>query len=261
MSSAIDYFLLRLCMFFFFPVFVSAQPINNPVADIELIISSTAGNNGVAVMWNPDNNLYYTAFGGNADFTLDVFSPDGKCIHSQSIGLDIRGLNYSRKSHCLIGNAYDDKGYFRILLDENGIPVSKAERYLSGMHQPAMQSVGMMDESEKLMYFREGLTIFSYRISDGKNISSFPLIGISESEINKCVGSCILYTAVSGFEFAVVNLYNAKTYFFDLEGRFVHSISISYALEIHDNLNLSFANNHIWFYNKELRKWTGYKVF
>lgn len=239
----------------------SAQPINNPVVDLELIISSESGNNGVAVAWNPKNKLYYTAFGGQADYSLDVFTADGKCIHSQPVGLDIRSLNYSMKDHCLIGNAYNNYGYFRINLDINGIPSGNVDRYLTGMHQPTIQSGGAMDKAGKYFYFREGLTIYKYKISDGSNVTSFSLTGISESEINKCVAYCMLYTGVKGFEFAVVNFYNTKTYFFNSQGCFIQSISISHPYEIHDIMNLSYANNHLWFYIKDVRKWVGYKIF
>lgn len=238
-----------------------AQPLNNPVSDIQLIINSDDGNNGISVSWNPNKRLYYVALEGNSQSMLEIFDATGMSLFSAPFGVEIRGLNYSNRENCLIGNAYGDLGYFKIALNNEGFPNGEITKYVTGMHQPTEQSGGTMDASAKHLFFRSGLSVYKYKVSDGANVGSFSLTGISENEVLKCVNYCITYTGVKGYEFLLVNLNNAKTYFFDINGAFVSSISISYNLEIHEIMNLSFCNKHLWFYNIEEHKWTGFKIF
>lgn len=196
------------CMFF--TLFVSSQPLNNPQKDLVLEIKSDDGKNGIAIAYNPEKDLYYAAFGGNKDYPLEVFTSTGKNVYSKEIGFDARGLSYDKKTNCLYGNSYNDGGYYKLLLNDAGIPTGQVENILTGMHQPSDQSSGFFDMKKKRIYFRIGTTIYIYKFKTGTMSKQFKLSGISEREIENCVAYIILYTGKKGYEFILVNYLGPK---------------------------------------------------
>lgn len=244
-----------------FTLAIQAQPLNNPQKDLVLVISSEEGNNGIAVTYNEDKDLYYAAFGGNEFYPLEVFTSSGKNVYSEKIGFDARGLAYDKKTNCLYGNAYDDGGYFKIFLNDAGLPTGQMENIFTGMHQPTDQSGGFFDMKKKLVYFRNDATIYTYKFKTGTSVKQFDLTGISSREIENCVEYVIIYTGKKGYEFILVNYLSPKIYFFNKKGEYVSNVHIDYSDYMHDFFNLSYANDRLWIYSKDNRKWTGFKIF
>ncbi|PLW94189.1 MAG: hypothetical protein C0592_03700 [Marinilabiliales bacterium] len=244
-----------------FTLFISAQPLNNPQKDLVLEIKSNDGNNGIAVTYNPEKDLYYVAFGGNKDYPLEVFTSTGKNVYTKEIGFDSRGIAYDKKTNSLYGNAYDDGGYYKIPLNDAGLPTGQIENIMTGMHQPNAQSGGFFDMKKKLIYFRNGTTIYIYKFKTGLVSKEIELSGISSREVENCVEYIILYTGKKGYEFILVNYLSPKIYFFNKKGEYVTNISLNYEDYMHDFFNLSYANDRLWIYSKDYRRWTGYKLF
>lgn len=255
------FFLLAGALMLIPAMIVEAQPIDNPQKDLELVISSEDGNNGMAVTWNPTKKLYYAAFGGNADYPLEVFTAEGKNVYSAPIGYDIRGLAYHQKMNCLVGNMYDEGGYFKIYLNESGMPTGQNEVIAQGMHQPDKQSGGTFNTKKGIMYCIGDLQLYQYNIKDGKPIKQFALTGFSAKEYESCVTGTILYTAKKGYEFMLINYVSNKIYFFNAKGGYVKMTYFNPAEYLHDYFNISYCNNRLWTYNKDSRKWTSYILF
>lgn len=244
-----------------FTLWASAQPLSNPQKDLVLEIKSEDGNNGIAVTYNPEKDLYYAAFGGNEYYPLEVFTSSGKNVYSKEIGFDARGLAYDKKSNCLYGNSYDNGGYYKIQLNDAGVPTGQLENIMTGMHQPEEQSGAFFNMKKNLIYFRSGATIYTYKFKTGSIHKQFDLTGISAREIENCVEYIVLYTGHKGYEFIIVNYLSPKIYFFNKKGEYVTTIHLNYSDYMHDFFNLSYANDRLWIYSKDNRKWTGYKIF
>ncbi len=240
---------------------VSAQLADIPRKDIELAITSQSGNNGISVSWNEEKRIYYAVYGGSATYPLEIFSEDGKSIFSKEIGYDIRGMAYHEKWNCLVGNLYDDGGYYKIYLDESGIPDGRTEIVVSGRHQPTSQSGGTFNTRKNVMYTIYDSNIYSYSIEDGLELEEIQLSGLSQKDLESCVSGMVLYTGHRGYEFMLVNYQNYQMYFFNERGKFVKTLSFEPASYISAKYNLAFCNNRLWSYNKNSRKWTSYLIF
>lgn len=240
---------------------MNAQPIDNPQKDLVLVINSESGNNGVAVAYNSKAKLYYTAFAGNAQYPLEVFTEEGKNVYSSDIGFDIRGMYFNAKSNCLVGNLYNDGGYYRIMLNQAGIPTGQSENYLKGLHQPSDQAGGNFDTKKNLMYCFNEMQIYQYSMKDGSLKKQIPLTGFSERVYESCITGFILFTGEKGYEFMLVDNINNKIYFFNSKGTYVKMVYFSPDEYLHDYYNMSYANKRLWCYNKDSRKWTSYKLF
>ena len=177
-----------------FTLSVSAQPLSNPQTDLVLEISSEDGNNGIAVTYNPEKDLYYAAFGGNENYPLEVFTSSGKNVYSKEIGFDARGLAYDKKSNCAYVNSFEDGGYIKIQFNDAGVPTGQLENIMTGMHQPGAQSGGYFDMKKKLVYFRSNATIYTYKFKTGAIHKQFDLTGISSRELENCVEYIVLST-------------------------------------------------------------------
>lgn len=238
-----------------------SQPLDKAQKDLVLDIKSESGNNGIAVTYNKEKDLYYAAFGGNSSYPLEVFTSSGKNVYSKKIGFDARGLSYDKKTNCLYGNSYDTDGYYKVLLNDAGLPTGQLDNFLTGMHQPNEQSGGAFNIKKKQIFFRSGTNIYTYKMKTGSLQQQFELTGISEREIDNCVEYIILYTGEKGYEFILMNYLSPKLYFFNKKGEYVSGLSIDYDDYMHDFFNLSYANDRIWIYSKDYRRWSAYKIF
>lgn len=253
---------LIITLFIIFWVTVlNAQTVDILRSDITLNIKSENGNNGVAIAYNAKQKLYYVTYGGNADYPLEVFSENGNNLYSAALGYDARGMNYDPKSNSLKGNLYDEGGYFEIRLDKSGIPTGQKSVILPGKHQPTEQSHGFWVPKSKIIYFRDGITLYIYDMTQGKEKKQIALTGISENTLSNCVDYVILYTGKKGFEFVLVNYTKPGVYLFNLKGAFVKSIGFDSFITIESFFNVGYANNRVWIYNKTDRQWKGYPLF
>ena len=255
-----------ISVFFFLATFfiVSSgfsQPLDKAQKDLVFEIKSESGNNGIAVTYNKEKDLYYVAFGGNSTYPLEVFTSSGKNVYSKEIGFDARGLSYDKKTNCLYGNSYDTGGYFKVKLNDAGLPTGQLENIFTGMHQPNEQSGGAFYMKKKLVFFRSETSIYIYKMKTGNLHQQFNLTGISEREVENCVEYIVLYTNKKGYEFILMNYLSPKLYFFNKKGEYVSGLSIDYDDYMHDFFNLSYANDRIWIYSKDYRRWSAYKIF
>ena len=100
-----------------------AQKLNDAAAsNIELKVESSDGNNGLAVAFNQDKNIYYTVFAGNEIYPIEAHSLDGSSLRSTAIGVDARGMWYNSSCNCIQGTIYNNMGSFEMGLDGNGFP-------------------------------------------------------------------------------------------------------------------------------------------
>nr|WP_294905439.1 hypothetical protein [uncultured Lacibacter sp.] len=230
------------------------------------------GANGAAVVYHPQEKLYYAAQAGNMVFPLVIFNANGKVVSAddQQTLIDVRGLWYNPKTKKLEGNAYNEFGWFSYELNSEGQPTSVINKK-EGMYQPDQNSAGVLNTEDNEVLFLNALNIACYTV-DGvdkrKNIklnfgatSTGDAVDISIESFEETYNvRSMVYTGIKGAEIGLLNvvkkqveLYNIKT------GYMSQVIKLPIEFEVERFFNFSYANGIYWVFDKQKRKWNGYK--
>lgn len=242
------------------PLF-SQELLEFPVASFTLEMGEGPGRNGTAVVYNPDDDIYYAAFAGNADFPIAVFRSNGSKIMETRIGNDIRGLWWNEKSGTLEANCYGETGWVQIGLDPQGLPGEGNRILVGGSNQPFGQAVGVFDPKRKEVLFYENGIILGYRAKNGE-----PSKKITRLRIPKGAGSLneysLMFTGKKGKELMLIDSRSAKAFLFDRKtGAHSGTVSLPSSAYVEPRFNVSYANNYLFLFNIEERIWTGYQIF
>lgn len=242
---------------------------------IELKIDREGGANGAGVAWNPITKRYYCAMAGNASFPLAVFDATGKQLSDPSVStlVDVRGIWFNPRAKELQANGYNDAGWVSYTLDANGIPVS-VNTLFPGMNQPGEQSVGAFHPSASVLYFiddSEYLDISAYGMIDGKYKSSTTIhpqtysdIDIDEDldmvfmeDYNLATPIC---TSIPTSEIGLLNVVSSQIELYNLtDGLMTKVLKLPADVPLYDMFNFSYCNKTYWLFDKDSRKWIGYK--
>lgn len=227
--------------------------------------------NGAAVAWHPEQKKYYAAFAGKSSSPLAVFDAFGKRISPENTKTltDVRGLWYNSNTKHICGNGFNENGWFCYKLDAKGIPMD-LDLVLNGQYQPTPQSVGAFNAKNQFVYFIHNNTIVAYN-NEGKQVEDSAVIldlkipeefkDKSQEYLNENYNlTTLIYTGIQKSEFGLLNysqhsieLYDKKT------GALSQILKLPENAIIYDWLNFSFANNIFWLFEKDNRKWVGYK--
>lgn len=255
-----------LLFFFVGGLMVSAQTTKKLSKVIELKMPESDGTNGAGVAWHPKNKRYYAGFAGNSSFGLAVFKESGEMVWGDGLEtmVDLRGLWYNNGA--IEGNCFDEGGWFRYTLDNNGEPFTY-EEILPGYHQPTPQSAGAFDEKNGLVYFLgENGNVIPYKFEGGAVKEEITLemgktskkdYGTSREEYNM---TTVLYIGEKKAEFALLNVetrmleyYNKKT------GLITRKASFPSDTYLPSRLNLAYANGIVFVFDIDQRIWMGFK--
>lgn len=234
---------------------------------MELQMPGDLGSNGTAVVWHPAQKKYYAAFAGNADFPLAIFDSKGKEISDGTLttGYDLRGMWYNAKTKMLEGNCYDDIGWVRYKLNAKGLPETP-EIFLPGMNQPAEQNVGQYDPKKNSVYFlgTDGVAIYNM---DGTSSSTIFLkkeaddddmmFDDDNEDYNKVT---LIYTGIAKSELGILNITDKKVELYNVAtGVLNGSWTLPEDAPVYSMFNFAYANGIVWLFDKDARKWLGYK--
>lgn len=267
-------FLLTLCVSV---TFSYAQKTRNLSQVLELKMPDGSGTNGASVAWHPNQKKYYASFAGNAEFPLSVFSEDGKRLSDDQLmsGFDARGLWYDPTKKAIIGNAYADGGWFKLALNDKGIPQS-SEIFLKEMTQPEDNSVGLMDSDDKIVCFLSGqeLLIYknekpsespaSFRLYAGQKVK--PELTKEEDTDDKMMlseaynNNVAVYTQIKHAEFGLLNIADRQIELYDKDsGLLAQILRLPENAPMPDMFNFACANGIFWIFDIDNRQWIGYK--
>lgn len=237
-----------------------AQVIDHPIENLSFKINQSGGSNGTGVAFNPKTKLYYTFFAGNEAFPLEVFGENGRTVYKTKTGVDTRGVWFNKKTNSIEVNAYSTAGILRLKLDESGNPSLGATTVFSGgSHQPQSNACGTFDGKKLIYYFYDG-KIYTYSRKSGEKVDekSLEVFG-SMSKINR---TSIIYTGKKKMEIGLLDHVAKKVYLINKK-----TMQISKTIYLPDNapvedaFNFAYANNHVFLFNQNARKWVGYKIF
>lgn len=230
------------------------------------------GANGAAVVYHPKEKLYYAAQAGNKEFPLIIFNKDGEIVSEkgQSTLIDVRGLWYNPKTKDLEGNGYDDFGWFRYDLNKNGLP-EKILINKQGLSQPDKNSAGVLNTTDEEVLFLDGLNVVCYT-TDGKDKHKSIQIHIgaknSKEDANKNIEDfekdyntrSIIYTDIKGAEIGFLNVDKKRVELYSIETGYMSQIvNLIVDFKPENYFNFSYCNEIFWLFDKESRKWKGYK--
>ena len=241
---------------------------------LELQMPEGDGSNGASVAWHVEQKKYYAAFAGNADFPLAVFDKTGKLLSSEGLttGFDVRGLWYDPTEKGIFGNAYGESGWFMLNLDEIGIPIS-SDNVMDEMIQPDNNSVGFLSISKDAICFLNGQEVKIYKNQEevmAENVrlyaglSKKPKVVKEDDDISTLPENYNSNVAVStelpNAEFGLLNISTKQIELYGkTTGLMTQVLKLPNDSPVNNMFNFSFANGIYWLFDKEKRKWVGYK--
>lgn len=228
--------------------------------DLTLAIESTSGTNGLGVVFNAKDKVYYTAFAGNMSYPLEVFSESGTLKYSTELGVDARGLWYNASSKKLEGFTYDNGGWFQVTLTGNTASTAVDSEKTYGEES---QAVGVYcDKLKSVMFVSDGEARF-YKKPGGK--AKVLTMTMANADALNLRGP--MYTGVKGKEIGLLNyetmeveLYSASTgkktgsVVLDTEAC-VSEIDVPYSFRV------SYANGKVWVFDTDSRQWLGFSIW
>ena len=259
--------------------FVFAQREKKLKKILELKIPGTSNTNGASVTWNPLTKKYYAAMAGDKKSFIGVYNSSGKLLSPSNLetGVDIRGLWYNTKTKTIQLNGYKDFGWAEYKLDTNGFP-AEIKILHAGTHQPNEQSVGCYDAANNYVYFCFESTILTYDYITGNQLEK-PVelnpeeehdkkkteektagAGEEEDEGGDFNTTSLIFTAIKGREFGLINYAERKVVLFNMAtGKKYTELSLPAGVPVYSLLNFSYCNGIYWLFDKKSRAWKGYK--
>lgn len=230
------------------------------------------GANGASVAYNPKEKLYYAAQAGNAEFPLVIFNANGKIVSrdDQKTLIDVRGLWYNPKTKKLEGNAYQEFGWFSYELNKDGLP-EQLNKKKEGFYQPDQNSVGVLNTQDNEVLFLDGLNIVCYSIDGTDKRKSIQLhygatnandaATLSLADFEKTYNtSSIIYTGMKGAEIGLLNITKKEVELYNIKSGYLGIvIKLPVRFELETRFNFSYSNGIYWVFDKQNRKWNGYK--
>lgn len=233
---------------------------------MELQVQGEGGSNGASIAWHAVGKKYYAAMAGNASYPLCVFSENGTLLSpaDNASMVDVRGLWFNAKKAKIQGNAFGEDGWFEYILNAQGIPTD-FKKMVEGASQPDDQCVGTFSSKTNEVIFFDGMDIYFYDAITGevKESISFDQVltnsGIALSEKENYNTRSILFTGKPGQELGMLNVEKKQLELFSLEGKRSLILKVPSNQNVYASFNMAYSNGMYWFFNKDNRKWIGYK--
>ncbi|MBC7874311.1 MAG: hypothetical protein H7Y01_09965 [Ferruginibacter sp.] len=264
---------IAVLVLLFISAHLPAQVVAKPVKKVAtLSMPGENGANGASVVWHPVLKKYYASFAGNATFPLAVFDATGKLLSSPGLEtmIDVRGMWYNTVSKKIEANGYDDGGWVSYVLDAKGIP-GDIVQLQEGQMQPDVQSVGVFDAVKKRVCFLFEGSIIAYSLkgepldegielkkSDKPELEEGELEDVDEPAKNyNATGLC--YTGIVNAEFGVLNHGAMQIELYNRKGILTKAFKLPEDIALYTNFNFAYANGTWWLFDKDERKWFGFK--
>lgn len=231
---------------------------------MQLPMPGIGGSNGASVAFHVGNKHYYSAMAGNSTYPLAIFNEQGKML-AGDIGesmIDVRGLWFHTKRGKLMGNAFDDGGWFEYVLDKNKRP-AEVKVVVAGQTQPNKQSVGAFDAKSNEVVFFDGTDIVFYS-AEGEvkatwNMEELLTLWGELEYLPEDYNQTIVYTGKPGMEYALLNVAANRIELFGRNKKRTGFLIVPVSQPLYEFFNFAYTNGHYWLFDKEQRSWTGYR--
>jgi hypothetical protein len=256
-----NHFALLFLLYLFTPALAQKGLITSPKASLELKIEQDEGNNGTAVVYNPEKRCYYTAFAGNRTFPLETFGSSGQPLAQHETGYDLRGMWWNKKAGSLEGNCFADGGMVKLGLNVSGYPSGKNAVIYDNSGQPDQHAVGIFDPKKKeILYFSEGyIRGISRKNGTASKTEVVLSLPVSTDNLNQTTP---IFTQKKKMEIGLLDVQKKKVYLFNRKnGAHTGTVNLPSDAVVNEFFNWSFANGYIFLYDKNDRVWRGYQIF
>ncbi|HMR90758.1 MAG TPA: hypothetical protein PKC69_00520 [Chitinophagaceae bacterium] len=267
-----------------FPIFVyttmvaMAQPKAGLKQVMELQMPTNTremqGKNGACVAWHPEQKKYYAAFAGNSAFPLAIFDAKGARLSDDDMKcrIDVRGLWYSPVKKQIWGNGYYQNGWFSYKLTKDGLVQGITNEIEGEESQPEDNAIGVYNTASNRVLFlsydakvhsynekgkpRETIDIHWGRTREmGTDRDSYP--DILQDYYNYY---SLAYTGNKGQELGFLNVKEKQVELYDIKTGFLTKIlTLPATAPVQEEYNFAYANGIYWLFDKENRRWLGYK--
>lgn len=245
---------------------------------ITLEMPGDGGSNGASIAWHPVQKKYYTSMAGNAIFNFGIFDATGKRLspEDQEALADLRGIWYEPVSKSIQANTYDEGGWVQYKLNNKGqLTVLTGEddgadeartQLQEGMTQPDAQSVGFYDAKTKRICFLSGMNIVQYSMKGEAldDVIELKIEGADEMDeeanpMENYNSTTVCYTGLPNAEFGLHNTLNNEIELYNRKGQKTKSLKLPEGAPSNSMFNFGYANGTWWLFDKDARKWFGYK--
>jgi hypothetical protein len=249
----------------------SKVKVKNLAETMRLKMPDGDGSNATAVVWHPDLEKYFAAFAGNESYPLAVFDKKGNRVSADELqtGFDVRGLWYDAKHSQILGNAYDEGGWFRLELNKKpSAPVAKSLKL--GKFQPNEHSVGAWDPVDKSVFFLDAASrsviFYGDNFEEKKRLLLQP--GITDAANLTNEGELPAdYNTMTAIALGGKNIGFGLFHFVDMQVECYHHdtglLTEVWKLPTDapkiENFNFAYANGIVWLFETESRTWIGFK--
>ncbi len=248
---------------------VTAKPLRN-VATLDM--PGELGKNGACVAWHPGLKKFYVSFAGNAAFPFAVFNATGMRLSPAELEAmaDVRGIWYNTVSKKIEANGFSKDGWVRYILGATGIP-ENVEQIQEGQVQPEENSVGVFDAVKKNICFLSDGRIVFYSLQGKATGEEIVIKNLNKTELaegeledvsaptDKYNTTALCYTGITNAEFAILNYGDLQIELYNRKGVLTRAFKLPEGVAVYSNFNFAYANSTWWLFDKEERKWFGFK--
>lgn len=238
-----------------------------------LDVPGDGGSNGASIVFNPVNKRYYAPMAGNAAFQMGIYSATGKLLSTEEDAtvVDVRGIWFNPATKTMQVNCYNDGGWVEYKLNSRGM-IGDTKTLFEGMKQPSDQSVASFDPKAKSVIFLDGSNVVYYSLASGeatdKMVELHPGIKqgqkVSDDEIlpefsDNYNTTTVLYIGTPAAEFGLLNVEERQIELYNKKGYMVKKMPLPDDAPCASSFNFGYANGIYWLFDKDERKWYGYK--
>lgn len=230
----------------------------NAVAGITLVGPGMT-NTPMAVVYNPNFDLYYSVGGGNTSMTLVTFDNTGTQVSvASNTGFDHRGMWWNPALNQLETNGYNTSGVRNLDLAGNGYGLNTGTAIFAA-NQPNVQSMGKLDyDDNEIIYYSAGRIYRKDRVTNA-SISDYLITGLPVATGNLST-YFVGYTGCAGMEIAVYDYILKAVYLIDKStGAYVGTSLLPASAPTISSWDSSFSNGQMFI--ESANQWYGYYIF
>ena len=213
----------------------------------------------MAIAYNPIDDLYYAATGGNTGRPIQCHdATTGALISSSPVGVDQRGIWWNPNTMQTEANGFGSGGVYTITSSGT---CPDGSTLLFAANQPDSQSGGDYDyDNDEIIYFDESAPGV-YRVDRATNTTIGTTIITATPAGTNYAEMSIGYTGVTGFEYALFDVVTNSVHLYDLAGAFQATVTISETIRASNSRFLfSYENDLAWVLNGT-NNWTSHTIF
>lgn len=229
-------------------------------SDITMAASDEGTANRSGVAFHPTFRLYYSVNGGSSNYPIDTYDAEGTRLYNPTQGFDYRGLWFNPAAATIEGNGFSDLGILVHNLNvTTGEPLGNGASVLAA-NQPNNQSAGDLDTDDNQIIYFAADTIYRYD-RPTNNLASKLKIENLPVAIGSITPNVVVYLGCPEKEYGIYDQENRRLLYVNkTTGAYNGFTQLPVTAPQPTVLNMSYARNRLWLFNRTDRAWEGFFV-